>query len=85
MRIVFPQAIRLAIPALMNNFIECFKDSSLCSMVGITDMMLRAKMLVGRTLRYTEGYLAVLLLYWVLNMVFVTAQKELEHRLGRKY
>lgn len=54
-------------------------------MVGITDMMLRAKMLVSRTLRYTEGYLAVLLLYWVLNMVFVTAQKELEHRLGRKY
>ena len=84
-RIVFPQAIRLAIPALMNNFIECFKGSSLCSMVGITDMMLRAKMLVSRTLRYTEGYLAVLLLYWVLNMIFVTAQKELEHRLGAKY
>lgn len=84
-RIVFPQAFRLAIPALMNNFIECFKGSSLCSMVGITDMMLRAKMLVSRTLRYSEGYLAVLLLYWLLNMVFVTAQKKLEQKLSAKY
>ena len=84
-RIVFPQAFRLAIPALMNNFIECFKGSSLCSMVGITDMMLRAKMLVSRTLRYSEGYLAVLLLYWLLNMIFVTVQKELEHKLSAKY
>lgn len=84
-RVVLPQAFRLAIPALMNNFIECFKGSSLCSMVGITDMMLRAKMLVSRTLRYSEGYLAVLLLYWALNMVFVTVQKHIERRLGSRY
>ena len=84
-RVVLPQAFRLAIPSLMNNFIECFKGSALCSMVGITDMMLRAKMLVSRTLRYSEGYLAVLLLYWVLNMVFVAIQKRLERKMGAKY
>lgn len=84
-RVVLPQAFRLAIPSLMNCFIECFKGSALASMVGITEMMLRSKMLVSKTLRYTEGYLAVLLLYWVLNMIFITIQKRIEHRLGAKY
>ena len=69
----------------MNNFIECFKGTALVSMVGVTDMMLTAKMLTARNLRFVEGYLAVLLLYWVINMVFVAIQKRLELRLDAKY
>lgn len=84
-RVVLPQAFHLAIPSLMNNFIECFKGTALVSMVGVTDMMLAAKMLTARTFRFVEGYLAVLLLYWIINMVFVAIQKRIEHRLGAKY
>ena len=40
--VVLPQAFRLAIPSLMNNFIECFKGSAMCSVVGVMDMMLQA-------------------------------------------
>ena len=84
-RVVLPQAFHLAVPSLMNNFIECFKGTALVSMVGVTDMMLTAKMLTARNLRFVEGYLAVLLLYWVINMVFVAIQKRLELRLDAKY
>lgn len=83
--VVLPQAFRLAIPSLMNNFIECFKGSSLCSMVGVVDMMLRAKMLANKTYRFIEVYLCVLLLYWVLNMIFVAIQKVLERKTSAKY
>ena len=83
--VVLPQAFRLAIPSLMNNFIECFKGSAQASMVGVTDMMLRAKMLTSRTLRYIEGYLCVMILYWVLNMIFTAFQKLLERKLSDKY
>lgn len=83
--VVLPQAFRLAVPSLMNNFIECFKGSSLCSMVGVTDMMLRAKMLANKTYRFIEVYLAVLLLYWILNMIFVAVQKFIERRMSIKY
>lgn len=84
-RIVLPQAFRLAIPSLMNNFIDCFKGSSLCSMVGVVDMMLRSKMLANKSYRFIEVYLCVMLLYWALNMVFVAGQKMLEHKLSAKY
>lgn len=83
--VVLPQAFRLAIPSLMNNFIECFKGSSLCSMVGVTDMMLRAKMLANKTYRFIEVYLAVIILYWCLNMLFVFVQKIVEQKANAKY
>lgn len=83
--VVLPQAFRLAIPSLMNNFIECFKGSSLCSMVGVVDMMLRAKMLANKTYRFIEVYLCVLILYWILNMIFVAIQKVIERKASSKY
>lgn len=83
--VVLPQAFRLAIPSLMNNFIECFKGSSLCSMVGVVDMMLRAKMLANKTYRFIEVYFCVLILYWVLNMLFVAVQKVIERKASSKY
>lgn len=83
--VVLPQAFRLAIPSLMNNFIECFKGSSLCSMVGVVDMMLRAKMIANKTYRFIEVYLCVLILYWMLNMVFVAVQKVIERKASAKY
>ena len=84
-RIVFPQAIRLAIPALMNNFIECFKGSALASVVGVMDMMLKAKMLANKSFRFLEVYLCVLLLYWVINMIFVAIQRVIEQKANAKY
>jgi len=83
--VVLPQAFRLAVPSLMNNFIECFKGSSLCSMVGVTDMMLKAKMIANKTYRFIEVYLAVLILYWALNMLFGYGQKLIERKLSAKY
>ncbi|MCD7715665.1 MAG: amino acid ABC transporter permease [Lachnospiraceae bacterium] len=83
--VVLPQAFRLAVPSLMNNFIECFKGSSLCSMVGVVDMMLRAKMLANKTYRFIEVYLCVLILYWALNMIFVAVQKMIEHKANAIY
>lgn len=83
--VVLPQAFRLAIPSLMNNFIECFKGSAMCSVVGVMDMMLQAKMLANKSYRFMEVYLCVLLLYWVINMIFVAIQKIVEQKSGAKY
>ena len=83
--VVLPQAFRLGIPALMNNFIETFKGSAMCSMVGVTDMMLKAKMLANKSYRFIEVYLCVLLLYWVINMIFVAIQRVIEQKAGAKY
>ena len=83
--VVLPQAFRLAIPSLMNNFIECFKGSAMASVVGVMDMMLKAKMLANKSYRFLEVYLCVLLLYWVINMIFVAIQKVIEQKANAKY
>ena len=83
--VVLPQAFRLAIPSLMNNFIECFKGSAMCSIVGVMDMMLKAKMLANKSYRFIEVYLCVLLLYWVINMIFVAIQRVIEQKANAKY
>lgn len=83
--VVLPQALRLAIPSLMNNFIECFKGSAMCSIVGVMDMMLKAKMLANKSYRFIEVYLCVLLLYWVINMIFVAIQRVIEQKASAKY
>ena len=69
----------------MNNFIECFKGSAMCSVVGVMDMMLQAKMLANKSYRFMEVYLCVLLLYWVINMIFVAIQKAIEQKASAKY
>ena len=73
------------IPPLSNNFLEVFKGTSLASMVGITEMMLKAKMMSSKDLRFMETYLAVLFIYWALNIIFSIIQRYIEKRLDKKY
>ena len=84
-RIILPQAVHYMIPPLSNNFLEVFKGTSLASMVGITEMMLKAKMMSSKDLRFMETYLAVLVIYWGLNVIFTIIQKYLETQLNKKY
>jgi putative amino-acid transport system permease protein len=84
-RIVLPQALHYIIPPLSNNFLEVFKGTSLASMVGITEMMLKAKMMSSKDLRFMETYLAILFIYWGLNIIFSIIQKYLEVRISSKY
>ena len=46
---------------------------------------LRAKMLANKSFRFIEVYLCVLLLYWVINMIFVAIQKVIEQKANAKY
>lgn len=84
-RIILPQAAHYMIPPLSNNFLEVFKGTSLASMVGITEMMLKAKMMSSKDLRFMETYLAVLFIYWALNIIFSIIQRYIEKRIDKKY
>lgn len=84
-RVILPQALHYVIPPLSNNFLEVFKGTSLVSMVGITEMMLKAKMMSSKDLRFMETYLAILVIYWVINIFFTICQKHLESRISSKY
>lgn len=84
-RIVMPQAVRVALPALSNDFINLLKASSLAFMVGVRDIMGQAKSEGALSFRYFEIYLAVMLIYWVIVMVLTTLSHHLDGKLAVKY
>lgn len=84
-RIVLPQAARVAIPSLANNFIDLIKGSSLAFTIGVAEIMAKAQMNASATYRFFESYLAVAIVYWITISFFSYLQKLLEIKLNRAY
>jgi His/Glu/Gln/Arg/opine family amino acid ABC transporter permease subunit len=66
-RIILPQAIRLVIPALGNYFISLFKDTALCSVVSIQEVVFTAQILAARNFQYFTLYTIVGIMYFVVS------------------
>ncbi len=71
-RIIFPQALRIAVPNLGNTVILLFKEGSLAYMIGFIDIMGRANMLQTNSygVHALEIYAAVSVIYWVCCIIF---------------
>ncbi len=82
-RIILPQALRIVIPPVGNDFIAMLKDSSLVSLMGVMELSWRASKIGRRYFRSLELLTIAAAFYWVLTIVLQTAQGRLEERLGR--
>ena len=83
--VILPQAIRVAIPSLMNNFIDLLKSTSLAFTLGVPEIMAKAQLEASSSFKYFESFLAVAIVYWVMVLIFGYLQKRLEKRLNRAY
>jgi His/Glu/Gln/Arg/opine family amino acid ABC transporter permease subunit len=66
-RIILPQAIRMVIPSLGNYFISLFKDTALCSVVSIQEVVFTAQILGARNFQYFTLYTVVAAMYFVVS------------------
>ncbi len=82
-RIVLPQAIRIVIPAIGNDFIAMIKDTSLVFAIGIQELVSRANQSGRQESRIMEALLFAALIYWILTFVFSFIQGRLERRMAR--
>lgn len=82
-RIIIPQAFTIAIPNLGNNLISAVKDTSFIFMIGIVDVMGKAKIIGARSLSYFEVYIAVALLYWCICFLLERVLAVVEKRSKR--
>jgi polar amino acid transport system permease protein len=82
-RIVFPQALRIVVPAIGNEFIAMIKDSALVSLIGVREILWRAETVGSRFYRTLETLLIAAVLYWILTIVFSYFQTRLERRMAR--
>jgi len=81
--VVFPQAIRVILPPLGNDFVAMVKDSSLVSVLGVADITQMGKVYASGSFRFFETYSIVAYVYLILTIGLSLALRALERRLRR--
>ena len=79
--VILPQAVRVILPPVGNEFVTLLKDSSLVSILGLEDLTRRGREYVGRTFESFDTYLVVALLYLILTVFFTRVSTAIERRL----
>ena len=82
--VVFPQAFRVILPPLGNDFVAMVKDSSLVSVLGVTDITQLGKVTAAGNFRYFETYNVVALIYLTMTIGLSLLLRRLEARLRGK-
>lgn len=82
-RIILPQAARVSVPPLSNTFISLVKDTSLTSLILVTELFRVAQQIAASSLKFMVVYLAAALVYWVICLVLSLLQNLVENRLDR--
>lgn len=83
-RIVFPQAVQIAIPSLGNTIVSLLKDTSLAYTLGVIDVIGAINAISANTHRSLEAYAAAAVIFFAVSSLLEQAFKWLERRLGAK-
>lgn len=81
-RIVMPQVLRLTLPPLTNEIITILKNSSLISVIAVTELMRVSEQIASRTFQPLETYLAAAVLYLAVNLLLARISARLERRMA---
>lgn len=80
--IIIPQAVRVILPGLGNEFIAMIKESSIVSVVGIFDVMYTSNIIKASTYSVFEPLIVVAVIYFVLTFILTALMKRVEKRLS---
>lgn len=84
-KVVLPQAARVAIPPMGNTFIGMLKETSLVSVVTVTELLRSAQLLIAQYYVAMPFYLAIALMYWIMSLLFSDILNRIEKRLSKAY
>ncbi|MBB3967159.1 polar amino acid transport system permease protein [Rhizobium metallidurans] len=83
--VVFPQAIKVIFPPLSNDFVAMVKDSSLVSVLGVSDITQMGKIYASGSFRFFETYSIVTYIYLILTIGLSLGLRQIEKRMrGRE-
>ena len=81
-RIVLPQALRVAIPSLMNSFIALIKETSMAATVTVVEMFRQAQIINGRVYQPFALYLEAAVIYLIVCSIVSLLQTQIEKKLN---
>jgi len=82
-RIILPQAARVSVPPLSNTFISLVKDTSLASLILVTELFREAQQIAAFSQEFMTLYVEAAVIYWVICLFLSSGQSVLERRLDR--
>ena len=82
-RVILPQAARVSVPPLSNTFISLVKDTSLASLILVTELFRVAQQIAAFSQEFMLLYLEAALIYWLFCLVLSSGQGMIEKRLDR--
>lgn len=82
-RIIAPQAFRVAVPPLSNDFIGLFKNTSLASVVTVTEMFRVAQQYANLSYDFLPVYIEAGVIYWCFCMILFAIQARIEKHFNR--
>ncbi|MFZ3577224.1 amino acid ABC transporter permease [Virgibacillus sp. DJP39] len=82
-RIILPQSIRIAIPTLSNTYITLIKDTSLVSVITVTELLQMSTLIIAKTFEPLTIYLIAAAIYWVVITFFTVLLDRMEKRTSR--
>ena len=82
-RVILPQAARVSVPPLSNTFISLVKDTSLASLILVTELFRVSQQIAAFSQEFMLLYLEAALIYWLFCLVLSGGQGLIEKRLDR--
>jgi glutamate/aspartate transport system permease protein len=78
--VMLPMAFRLVVPPLTSEFLNIFKNSAVCSTIGLLELAAQGRQLVDYTAQPYESFIAVTVAYVAINIIVMTLMKFLEDK-----
>ena len=78
--VILPMAFRMVVPPLTSEFLNIFKNSAVCSTIGLLELAAQGRQLVDYTAQPYESFIAVTLSYLIINVVVMFSMRWLEAR-----
>src|SRR5690625_2369145 len=82
-KIIFPQAIRIALPPLINVFLDILKATSLAAVITVPELFQKAQIVAGREFDSMTMYILIAFIYWPVCALIEWFQNRLEKRSSR--
>ncbi|MBQ7040340.1 MAG: amino acid ABC transporter permease [Clostridia bacterium] len=79
-KVILPQAIKIAIPSMVNQFIITVKDTSILSVIGLSEVVNKAKVYVGKSYQFFATYILVAVYYLIVISILMIISKYLEKK-----
>lgn len=81
-KVVLPQAVKIMIPSILNQFIVTLKDTSILTVISIRELTSAGQIIIARNFKSLEMYAIVACMYFIVITLLTLASRYIERRLG---